>query len=153
MKLTGENRSTRRKTCPSATWSITNPTRASAVRGRWLTAWAVAWPNIWRYYAHWSLQNIRHATCANNRLRICPKTGSWEGSSIPLGSMEGEVSYKKFAWLGLALRSSTNRNIYAEEIKRWRNWWICFVSHLSFRFTYGVWRMYEAQRKSPVFIQ
>ena len=27
MKLTGENRSTRRKTCPSATFSTTNPTR------------------------------------------------------------------------------------------------------------------------------
>jgi hypothetical protein len=26
MKLTGENRSTRRKTCPSATLSTTNPT-------------------------------------------------------------------------------------------------------------------------------
>jgi hypothetical protein len=27
MKLTGENRSTREKTCPSATLSTTNPTR------------------------------------------------------------------------------------------------------------------------------
>jgi hypothetical protein len=44
MKLTGENRSTQRKTCPSATLSIRNPTRASAVGDRRLTAWAMAWP-------------------------------------------------------------------------------------------------------------
>jgi hypothetical protein len=49
--LTGENRRTRRETCPSATLSTTNPTglnseqtRASAVRSRWLTAWAMARP-------------------------------------------------------------------------------------------------------------
>jgi hypothetical protein len=47
MTLTGENRRTRRKTCPSATISTTNPTgltwaqtRADAVSGRRLTAWA-----------------------------------------------------------------------------------------------------------------
>jgi hypothetical protein len=45
MKLTGENRSTRGKTCPNATFSPQIPhgptrdqTRASAVRGRRLTA-------------------------------------------------------------------------------------------------------------------
>jgi hypothetical protein len=43
VKLTGENRSTRGKTCPSATLSTINPTltrdrtRASAVRGRRLS--------------------------------------------------------------------------------------------------------------------
>jgi hypothetical protein len=46
--LTGENRRTRRKTCPSATLPTTNPTRAqnraSAVRGRRLTTWAMARP-------------------------------------------------------------------------------------------------------------
>jgi hypothetical protein len=47
--LTGENRRTRRKTCPSATLPTTNPTSltpartwASAVRGRRLTTWAMA---------------------------------------------------------------------------------------------------------------
>jgi hypothetical protein len=47
--LTGENRRTRRKTCPSATLSTTNLTwidqarnLASAVRGRRLTTWAMA---------------------------------------------------------------------------------------------------------------
>jgi hypothetical protein len=47
MILTGENRWTRRKTCPSATLSTTNPTGltrartwAAAVWGRRLTAWA-----------------------------------------------------------------------------------------------------------------
>ena len=30
MKLTGENRSSRGKTCPSATWSTTNPTWTDA---------------------------------------------------------------------------------------------------------------------------
>jgi hypothetical protein len=51
MILTGENRRTRRKTCPSATLSTTNPTgltwartQAAAVRGRRLTAWVVARP-------------------------------------------------------------------------------------------------------------
>jgi hypothetical protein len=45
MKLTGENRSTREKTCPSATLSTTNPTRTDMgtnpdllVKGRRLTA-------------------------------------------------------------------------------------------------------------------
>jgi hypothetical protein len=52
MILTGENRRPRRKTCPSATLSTTNPTgltrarnRAAAVKGRWLTAWAMARPS------------------------------------------------------------------------------------------------------------
>ena len=52
LKLTGENRSTRRKTCPSATLSTINPTwtdpgsnPASAVRGRRLTTWARARPS------------------------------------------------------------------------------------------------------------
>jgi hypothetical protein len=46
MIQTGENRRTRRETCPSATLSTTNPTgltrawtRASAMKGRRLTAW------------------------------------------------------------------------------------------------------------------
>jgi hypothetical protein len=49
--LTGENRRTRRKTCPSAIFSITNPTgltrartRTAAVRSRRLTVWAMAQP-------------------------------------------------------------------------------------------------------------
>jgi hypothetical protein len=49
--LTGKNRRTRRKTCPSATLSTTNPTgltrvrsRAAVVRGRRLIAWAMARP-------------------------------------------------------------------------------------------------------------
>jgi hypothetical protein len=49
MILTGENRRTRRKTCPSDTLSTTNPTgstwartQAAAVRGRWLTPWNMA---------------------------------------------------------------------------------------------------------------
>jgi hypothetical protein len=53
MKLTGENRSTRGKPCLSATLSTTNPTwtelgsnRASAVRGRRLTAWAMTRPIV-----------------------------------------------------------------------------------------------------------
>jgi hypothetical protein len=44
MMLTGENRWTRRETCPSATLSTKNPTwtdPVSAVRGRRLTAWAM----------------------------------------------------------------------------------------------------------------
>jgi hypothetical protein len=52
MILTGENLRTRRKTCPSATLSTINPTgltrartRAAAVRGRRLTAWAMAQPD------------------------------------------------------------------------------------------------------------
>jgi hypothetical protein len=52
MKLTGENRSTRRKTCPSATLSTTNPTWADPGskpglrgEGRRLTTWAMARPN------------------------------------------------------------------------------------------------------------
>jgi hypothetical protein len=51
--LTGKNRPTRRKTCPSATLSTTNPTWndpartwAFEVRDRWLTAWAMARPNL-----------------------------------------------------------------------------------------------------------
>jgi hypothetical protein len=51
MILTGENRRTRRKTCPIATLSTTDPTgltwartRAAAVRGRRLTAWPIARP-------------------------------------------------------------------------------------------------------------
>jgi hypothetical protein len=52
MKFTGKNRSTRGKTCPNATLSTTIPhglngdrTRASAVRGQLLTAWAMARPD------------------------------------------------------------------------------------------------------------
>jgi hypothetical protein len=51
MILTGEHRRTRRNTCPSATLSTTNPTRltraqtrASAMRGQGLTAWAMPRP-------------------------------------------------------------------------------------------------------------
>jgi hypothetical protein len=51
MILTEENRRTRRKTCPSATSFTINPTglirtrnQAAAVRGRRLTAWAMARP-------------------------------------------------------------------------------------------------------------
>jgi hypothetical protein len=52
MILTGENRRTRRNSCPSATLSTTNTTwtylgvhtRASVVRSRRLTAWAMARP-------------------------------------------------------------------------------------------------------------
>jgi hypothetical protein len=52
MILTGENQRTRRKACPSATLSTTNPTgltwvrtQAATVRGRRLTVLAMAWPN------------------------------------------------------------------------------------------------------------
>jgi hypothetical protein len=51
MILTGENRRTRRRTCPSTTLSTKNPTwtdrartRASAVRGLRLTTWAMSRP-------------------------------------------------------------------------------------------------------------
>jgi hypothetical protein len=51
MILTGENQMTQRKTCSSATLSTINPTGltwvqtwAAVVRGQWLTAWAMAWP-------------------------------------------------------------------------------------------------------------
>jgi hypothetical protein len=54
--LTGENRRTRRKTCPSAILSTTNPTgltrartQAAAVRGRRLTAWDMARPQTSSY--------------------------------------------------------------------------------------------------------
>jgi hypothetical protein len=43
MILTGENRRTRRKTCPSVTLTWKR-TRAIALRSRWLTAWATARP-------------------------------------------------------------------------------------------------------------
>jgi hypothetical protein len=51
MISTGENRRTRRKTCPTATLSTRHGlylarTRASEVRGRRLTAWVMAWPII-----------------------------------------------------------------------------------------------------------
>jgi hypothetical protein len=56
MILTGENRRTRRKTCPNATLSTTNPTgltlaltRAAEVRGQRLTSWATARPS--QYYS------------------------------------------------------------------------------------------------------
>ena len=47
MKLTGENRRTRGKSCPKIPHELTRDrTRASAMRGRWLTAWAMKRP--WR---------------------------------------------------------------------------------------------------------
>jgi hypothetical protein len=60
-----ENRRTRRKTCPSATLPTKNPpgftrarTRASAVRGRRLTTWAMARPT---YYIYWKADYL-HVT-------------------------------------------------------------------------------------------
>jgi hypothetical protein len=59
MILTGENRRTRRKTCPSATLSTTNltgvtwaRTQAAAVRGRRLTPWAMARPFMYNKGTH-----------------------------------------------------------------------------------------------------
>jgi hypothetical protein len=53
MILTGENRRTRRKSCPGATLCITNPTWTDlAVRSRWLTAWA----------SHGAYRNINKAS-------------------------------------------------------------------------------------------
>jgi hypothetical protein len=42
MKLTGENRSTREKTCPSATVSTTNPTRTDPGSNPGLRGWKPA---------------------------------------------------------------------------------------------------------------
>jgi hypothetical protein len=81
MILTGENRRTRRKTCPSATLSTTNPTgltrartQATAVRGRWLTAWAMARPwipvNEWHSVVpseHGTLHALKQWTGHTNR--------------------------------------------------------------------------------------
>jgi hypothetical protein len=71
MKLTGENRSTRGKTRPSATLSKTNPTldrtRDSALRDRRLTAWAMARPAFvftqWLKYRLKVVVSVNCATC------------------------------------------------------------------------------------------
>jgi hypothetical protein len=67
MILTGENRRTRRKSCPSATFSTTNPTwtaptrsRFSAVRGRRLTAWDMTRPNLKQLLT--LSRKVRHST-------------------------------------------------------------------------------------------
>jgi hypothetical protein len=71
------------KTCPSATSSTTNPTlpdlgsnRGTAVGNRWLTAWAISWPNVlsiffyldiggWSpYWVHLALRSLlAYCTC------------------------------------------------------------------------------------------
>jgi hypothetical protein len=60
--FTGENRRTRRKACPSATLSTTNPTRTDpgadpGVRQR-LTVWATEGPDMWgmRIWRRWRIR-------------------------------------------------------------------------------------------------
>jgi hypothetical protein len=77
--LTRENRRTRRRTCPSATLSTTNPTgltrartRAAAVRGRRLTAWAMVRPSSFLKYGVMKFF-INYENLINNCLMHCNK--------------------------------------------------------------------------------
>jgi hypothetical protein len=59
MKLTGENRSTRRKTCPSATLSTTNPTWTDPGSNLGLRGEAGDWPpEPWHGQRVWIMERV-----------------------------------------------------------------------------------------------
>jgi hypothetical protein len=118
--LSGENRRTRRKTCPSATLSITNVTwiEPGAVRGRRLTSWAISRPFNLCYYRH-ADKNLNKVFTCDAASFIKNETSTTGGTSRNSRQYSG-LGYKfsRQAWKD----SKRRRQIVSTSNKRSRLW-------------------------------
>jgi hypothetical protein len=123
MKLTGENRKTRGKTCPNATLSTTNPTWTDPESNRRLTAWAMA------------------RTCPSATLSTTNPTWIDPGSNPGLRGgrpAANRLSHGTALGWGLPCQrsSSGSLSVYVEDFKNFlhvlfcaRLWWVAINAH------------------------